>query len=113
MNVGGMGREGGELMQVETSEKYLKAETVRDLKPGSVKILNEGELENGQYGQKLVLKVLALGQKYKWSLNNTNKDALIKLYGKETAEWIGKEPKITTKMQDNGKIGIILDPAQF
>lgn len=100
-------------MQVETSEKYLKADYVRENKVNSLKILNEGELESGQYGQKLVLKVLVNGTKFKWSLNNTNKDNLIKLYGKETAEWIGKEPKIQTKIQDNQKLGIVLSPEQF
>lgn len=100
-------------MQVEYSETYLKADQVIASSIKSLKILNEGELVNGDYGQKLVLKVFAAGQKYKWQLNNTNKDGLIKLFGKETTEWIGKEVKISTKTQENGKKGIILDPTQF
>lgn len=106
---------GGEMrkMQVEYSEKYLKADYIRENKITSLKILNEGEMETGQYGQKLCLRVLTNGIKFKWTLNATNKDNLIKLFGRETTEWTGKEVKIGTKIQDNGKLGIFLTAEQF
>lgn len=101
-------------IQVEYSEKYLKADYIRENKITSLKILNEGEMETGQFGQKLCLRVLTNdGIKFKWTLNATNKDNLIKLFGRETTDWTGKEVKIGTKIQDNGKLGIFLTAEQF
>lgn len=100
-------------MKVEMSESYLKADQVIASSINKVKLLDEGKFVNGQYGQKLEIKVLANGQKFIWSLGNKNRDALIKLFGSETAEWIGKEVKIQVKTHDNGFKGIVLDPTQF
>lgn len=100
-------------MKVKMSESYLKADQVTASSINKVKLLDEGKFINGQYGQKLEIKVLANGQKYIWSVGNKNKDALIKLLGPETAEWIGKEVKIQVKTHDDGFKSIVLDPAQF
>lgn len=100
-------------MKVEMSESYLKADQVTASSINKLKLLDEGKFVNGQYGQKLELKVLANGQKYIWTVGDKNRDALIKLLGPETAEWIGKEVKIQVKTNDNGFKGIVLDPSQF
>ena len=67
-----------------------------DVKNGDViTIADEGELVEGDYGTKLVVKVvLADGTKKKLSLNPTSVNKLIDAFGTDTKAWVGKEVKV-------------------
>jgi len=109
-----MKHRGGEIMQVEKSEKFVKAEDIG--KTTVFKILEEPIEVQGNYGKKLETRILMVDgndkEKGRWSINNTNKDMLIDGVGSETAEWVGKELKVHTETI-NGKNSIILDKEQF
>lgn len=67
-----------------------------------VKFLNEGEwvesrkftYEDGSPRNDFVIKVEISGIEKDMRLNKTNRDTLVKAYGKDTAEWVGKTATI-------------------
>lgn len=67
-----------------------------DVKNGDVVTIgDEGELVEGEYGTKLVVKVtLPSGTQKKLSLNPTSVNKLIDAFGVDTKAWIGKEVKV-------------------
>ena len=89
-------------MQVTKSEKFIKAEDLKDATDTKFKILDEPVEVAGQYGKKLEcrVKVTAKGQSVnaRWSINNTSKNSLIDKFGAETSEWIGKEFNVYNSM---------------
>jgi len=103
-------------MQVEKSEKFVKAEDVKGSKDTIFKILDEPVEVTGDYGKKLETRILMVSgdnkAKARWSINNTNKDLLIDGIGTDTADWVGKELKIHAEVI-KGKDAIILDKEQF
>ena len=103
-------------MQVELSEKYIKAEDIEGIKDVKFNIIEEPLEVIGQYGKKIECRIIAkkedVKEKAKWSLNNTNKDLLIKNIGSETTEWIGKDLAVHVETI-NGKKSILLDKEQF
>jgi len=107
---------GGEIMQVELSEKYVKAEDIDGTKDVKFNIIEEPLEVIGQYGKKIECRILMKKgnekAKAKWSLNNTNKDLLITHIGAETTEWIGKDLAVHVETI-NGKKSILLDKEQF
>lgn len=76
-----------------------------------IQIASEGEMQEGQYGQKFVCKVkLAGGETKKLSMNNTSWNNMINEFGNETSEWIGKEVRVHIIKQ---KIGATFKDALF
>lgn len=99
------------MVQAQLSESYLKGETVKELGIGMLKILDEGQYVKGNYGDQLQLRVLANDadkRKFKWSLSNKANDKLISLFGKDTSEWVGKEVKISTEVNKNNQLTVIV-----
>ena len=103
-------------MQVEKSEKYVKAEDIGAGRGVTFTIIEEPIEVIGTYGKKVECRVtMQKGEekaKAKWSINNTNKDTLIDAYGADTTEWIGKKLSVHTETV-NGKNSIFLDREQF
>ncbi len=60
-----------------------------------ITIADEGEWVDGDYGTRLVVKViLADGTEKKLSLNPTSVNTLIDAFGADTKAWVGKEVKV-------------------
>lgn len=59
-----------------------------------IKINNEGDLVEGEYGEQLVLKVQTRNGEKNASLNQTSQNNLIDAFGDETSNWVGKEIKV-------------------
>ena len=60
-----------------------------------ITIADEGELVDGEYGTKLVMRVtLSGGTQKKLSLNPTSVNKLIDAFGPDTKAWVGKEVKV-------------------
>jgi len=104
------------MAKVELSEKYVKAEDISGNDKVTFTIIEEPIEVLGQYGKKIEARIsLENGKekvKAKWSINNTNKDLLIKGISDESTDWIGKKLKVHTETI-NGKNSIILDKEQF
>jgi len=100
---------GGDRMKVEkgnTGGNNLKVEFVEERKLIQLKILDEGRMETYEpqkegekSSTKLVCGVSYDGQKTgdptDWSMNNKSRNALIDIFGDDTAAWVGKEVEIT------------------
>ncbi len=100
---------GGDRMKVEkgnTGGNNLKVEFVHEKKITSLKIEDEGEMityeakkEGDSPSTKLVIGVSYNGQSdgdpNKWSMNNKSRNALIDIWGDDTAEWVGKTAEIS------------------
>lgn len=98
-------------MKLEVSERYLKCDLITQYNISRLKILDEGKIEQTQFGEKFTVKVLANDAnktKFKLQCNTTNKNYLINNLGNETAAWIGTEIGITCKLQENKKLGMVL-----
>ena len=99
------------MVQAQYSETFLKGEDVNALGITSLKILDEGSYVKGNYGEQLQVRVLANDKdkkKFKWSLGAKANDSLITLFGKDTAEWVGKSVEITTEPNKSGKPSIVV-----
>lgn len=89
-------------MKLTTAKNYLKSE---DVKQGDlITFLDEGSLvpsakytyNDGTPRKDFLLKVKHNDVEKDMRLNATNKKILIKVFGDETAQWVGKQAKITT-----------------
>ena len=99
------------MVQAQFSETFLKGEDVATLGITKLKILDEGSYVKGNYGEQLQVRVLANDKdkkKYKWSLAAKPNDQLIKMFGKDTAEWVGREIEVTTEPNKSGKPSIVV-----
>ena len=99
------------MVQAQYSETFLKGEDVNSMGITKLKILDEGSYVKENYGGQLQVRVLANDKdkkKYKWSLNSKANDQLINLFGKDTAEWVGKEIEIGTEQNKSGKPSVIV-----
>lgn len=97
-------------MKVEkgnTGGNTIKVEFVHDKKITSLKIKDEGDMvtyeakkEGDSASTKLVIGVAYDGQgdgdPNKWSMNNKSRNALIDIWGDDTADWVGKTAEIST-----------------
>lgn len=103
-------------MQVEKSEKFVKAEDIEGTKGVTFSIIDEPIEVIGNYGKKIECRItMQKGDekaKAKWSISNTNKDLLIDNVGPETTEWVGKKLAVHVETI-NGKKSIMLDKEQF
>ena len=78
-------------MIVEKSGMYLNGEFVKQNSVTKIKILNEPKTVATEFGEKLQCDAEcndSAKSTRKWSINNTSKNALIDLYGKDTKKWI-------------------------
>lgn len=76
-----------------------------------LKILEEGSYVTGNFGEQLQVRVLANDlekKKFKWSLGSKANDSLIRLFGSDTAEWVGKEIDVGTEANKKGNPSIIV-----
>ena len=99
-----------EMVQAQLSETFLNGETVKALNITVLKILDEGQYVKGNFGEQLQIRVLSNDpnkRKYKWSLPSAVNDYLINTFGKDTAEWVGKEIKVSTEVGKKGKLSIL------
>jgi len=101
---------GGDRMKVEkgnTGGNNIKVEFVHEKKITSLKIEDEGEMvtyeakkEGDSPSTKLVIGVSyndqSDGDPNKWSMNNKSRNALIDIWGDDTANWVGKIAEIST-----------------
>lgn len=104
-----------EMVQAQFSETFLKGEDVISTGITKLKILDEGSYVKGNYGEQLQVRVLANDKdkkKYKWTLGAKANDQLIVLFGKDTAEWVGKEIEVTTEPNKSGKPSIVVKSPQ-
>ena len=98
-------------MKLEVSERYIRPDTISQHNITRLKILDEGKIEQTQFGDKFTVKILANDSsktKFKLQLNSTNKNFLISHLGNETAEWIGRDVGVVLKVQENGKTGMVI-----
>ena len=63
----------------------------------TVKILNEGEWEEGQWGDRLMLKIETRNGEKKASVNQSSINVLAGEYGDDTANWMGKTVHVLLK----------------
>lgn len=92
------------MVQASLSESFLKGQDIIDSKISELKLLDEGAYVQGNYGEQLQLRVKANDEderKFKWSLTAQANDELIKLFGKDTADWVGRTIKVSTKLNKN------------
>ena len=89
-------------MKLSTAKNYLKSE---DVKQGDlITFLNEGEwvasakytYADGTPRKDFLLKVKHGESEKDMRLNATNKKLMIKAFGEETKDWIGKTANLTT-----------------
>lgn len=100
---------------IEKSVRYVKAEDIKGQDKISFKILDEPVEVDGQFGKKIetvVKRNVGDPPKVRWSISNTNRDKLIDLYGKDTAEWIGKEIPVHIE-KITGKDAIMIEHSRL
>ena len=78
----------------------------RDINAGDLlEILNEGREKEGQWGKRIIFKVLTLNGDRLLTFNPTSMNYLIEAFGDETKNWIGKKVKVwLIKSNVGGKI---------
>jgi len=62
-----------------------------------VKILDAGEIEIGKYGEQKNFKIKTRNGEKKLGFNQQTQNVLIKTFGDETKDWIGKDVKVILK----------------
>ena len=75
--------------------EYEDTKYEADLKEGdTIKILSGGVEEDGNYGKQINLNIETRNGTKKISLNQSTLNCLIKNFGEDDNEWIGKEVKV-------------------
>ena len=108
-------------MKVEKKRTWLKSENVTA--GDAMTILNEGEIvtsskftwANGEPKKDLVLLVSHKGAEADFTVNATNKKALISAFGDETKAWVGKVVKldiVNVMIGGNTKKSIIIQAGE-
>ena len=78
--------------------EYDGAKYEADLKNGdTVKILDSGNLEMGQFGEQKNFKIKTRNGEKKLAFNQATQNVLIEEFGDETEMWIGKDVKVILK----------------
>jgi hypothetical protein len=101
---------GGDTVQVEKAPQFVRAEDVKQYGITKFKILTEPKLNEGNFGIELTCEAFAIrpdGEKdrIKWRINDRTRANLIDKFGKETAEWVGKELSVST--DNKAIIGVV------
>lgn len=89
-------------MKLTTAKNYLKTENIKQ--GDIITLLDEGQFvasakytyENGEPRKDFLLKVKHNDSEADMRLNATNKKVLVKAFGDETKEWVGKTIRLTT-----------------
>ena len=72
-----------------------------DYKDGDiVKILNEGVVVEGKFGEQHLFKMGFVSGEKNLSINQTSMNKLIDVFGDDTANWVGKEVKLWVVKQN-------------
>ena len=103
------------MVQAQFSERFLKGEDIIELGITKLKILDEGSYVKGNFGEQLQVRTMANDKdktKFKWSLGSKANDQLIRTYGKDTAEWVGKEFDVATEPNKKGNPSVIVKAVQ-
>lgn len=82
------------LVEIEKAGEYLNGDFCKKNNVTKIKILTEPDFVDTEFGEKLQCMAECNDKaksKRKWSINNTSRNSLIELYGKNTKLWIGKE----------------------
>lgn len=75
----------------EYDEKQYEA----DLQHGdTIKILDSGEVEQGNFGEQTVFKIKTRNGDKRMPLNQNTINVLVQEFGKDTNQWINKEVKV-------------------
>ena len=81
-------------MRLEMSGNYLNGEFAKENDVTKLKILDEPKMVSTEFGEKLQCRVQCNDSNDSqriWSINKTSQNRLIKLFGNESKEWVGKE----------------------
>jgi len=86
------------IKRVESFKPFLKAKDINDKKPVTIESIRLATLRSGE-----TYVVKFKEYEYELPLNKTNLDKLIKIFGDETDEWIGKTVKLYKVIVNNPK----------
>jgi len=80
----------------EYESEWLKTENISKTpeKPTIATIKDEGTESEGKFGKQIIFHVVVEGSTVKWRASKTSIRNIIKVYGPESKEWIGKELKL-------------------
>lgn len=103
-------------MKLSDDTKWLNSKNCQN--GDKIKFLDEGEwrestkftYDDGSPVKQLVFKVFFKGEERCLSIIKPSKAALIKAWGHDTAQWIGKEAKIELALNTQGGRSILLSP---
>tara|TARA_R100000365_G_C2715266_1_gene49423 strand:- start:225 stop:737 length:513 start_codon:yes stop_codon:yes gene_type:complete len=69
-----------------------------DLMSGDrVRILNAGEIENGEFGERTVFSIMTRNGERNLALNQSSINVLVDEFGEESAEWVGRDVRVLLK----------------
>ncbi len=92
---------------------YLKKSVVNEQGVKKVKIIEEPVMVEKEFEGKKSLKVEALCStqvldpvQVRWTMNATTQNYMIKKYGKDTKNWIGKEIEVAIKQAGSASPGV-------
>lgn len=92
-------------MKLEISGSYLNGEFVKQNDITKLKILDEPKMVSTEFGEKLQCHVQCNDSSDStriWSINKTSQNRLIRLFGNESKEWVGKDAEVeVTKTSTN------------
>ena len=99
-------------MNVQITEtNWLSGTKVKELGITELLIIDEAMPKESEYQgkkqQKTVCRVQTGSDVYNWSMNDTCKNALIRAYGEDTKDWIGKTIPIETSPSSGGYRAIL------
>ncbi len=82
-------------MIIPKAALYIQAQDIAGTKEDTVfKIITEPSIMDGEYGKKVECEIQvkigdkALDDRFKWTINDRNRNALIKKYGDESKKWV-------------------------
>lgn len=75
----------------------------KDIEDGDkIEILSEGNVVEGEYGERTVFKVETKNGEKLMSFNQTSINNLVDAWGNETKDWIGKDAKVWLNRESVG-----------
>lgn len=99
------------MVEASFSEKFLKGEDIQELKITQLKILEEPVYVKGKYGDQLQTRVQANTpdkRKFKWTMGAKANDECIKIFGRNTEDWIAKLVKVDVEKTTQGNLSVIV-----
>jgi len=93
-------------VEIEDENSYLKGEFVKENKIIEIIFITEPKMTETKFGNKVEGEVEYNGQgkedPHIWTLNNTSARMLLKHFGKETKEWMGKKLPVEPSRTEKG-----------